>query len=1109
MKNILLLATFLVSLHSIAQVPSYVSPNGLVGYWPFNGNANDVSGNGNNGTVNGATLTTDRYGSGSSAYYFSATNCGTTANPPYIGANINTTSINTSGAMTLSFWIYRVGDGCQGPRVMEFGSCGTCAGQILVSWGNGNNPITFRHYLTTTNFITYNFQATASNRWYHIVYTNDGAMANYYLDGVLVNTQTSPAPVQLIGNAAFGRMNHPNYDAINGNLDDIGLWNRALTPCEINILHTEDPSTSFAYNALPDTTYICDATALDAGAGYSSYSWQSPDAALDPDANNQLQTVNQTGSYNVTVTNSSGCVAHDTTQVIVIRPSVTADNHTVCSGGAATLNAAGIATTSQTLIGQFYLSSLSYNQKTIPTTIGKSYVMTVSGIWSVHFCTDANNVADAAFYYQRNPISALPNNLNWVQWNGSPIRPDGDTYNSSHIYTYTTAPATQTTQTFTFVDPSDNASHTNSSAYTDNCDSLLFQVSQINKSTATYTWSANPAATAGLAPADINKQTLTVHPAVTTTYYVVVKDGIVTCEDSIKITVAHADTTLTVTGPTTVCSGNVNVLFTAAANSSYKWLLNNTPIPGAAGSTYTTTNTGVYSVAITNSLGCIDTSRTVTIASYPKPVAGFTINNTSQCLSNNSFVYNNTSTIASGTLSYHWDLGDGNKAISKDTTYSYTIANNSYSVKLISTSNNGCSDSITKTVVIKPTPKTPIITANGPLSFCTNGSVVLSSDTALGNQWYKDNAGIAGAVNQNYTANASGSYTVIATANGCLSNASTATTVTVTPTPSTPTATTTGSTSFCSNGNVLITSSSTSGNQWYKDAAIINGAINQTYNATATGSYTVIVTSNNCSSNTSNAVIVTISQTTPTPTITANGPLSFCDNGSVVLSSNAASGNQWYQSGFALPQATGTTYTASSDGVYTVTATAANECPSAASNGLSVSIIPSPEGIRYDALNVSANTPTVLQARNIGQAYTWIPSIGLSNSTTATPTFNNDVSTDYLIHIMTSSGCYTDDTVLVKVYTVKYFLIPTAFTPNGDGLNDLIKPFTIDIKAINYFRIFNKWGELLFESNNTANGWDGNYKGAQQAAGNYIWVAEGIANNGSIVTQHGQIILIR
>jgi hypothetical protein len=73
-KHLITLITLTFTLASTAQVPSYVPTNGLVGWWPFNGNANDESGNGNNGTVNGATLTTDRFGNANEAYIFGGNN---------------------------------------------------------------------------------------------------------------------------------------------------------------------------------------------------------------------------------------------------------------------------------------------------------------------------------------------------------------------------------------------------------------------------------------------------------------------------------------------------------------------------------------------------------------------------------------------------------------------------------------------------------------------------------------------------------------------------------------------------------------------------------------------------------------------------------------------------------------------------------------------------------------------------------------------------------------------------------------------------------------------------------------------------------------------------
>ena len=98
MKTLILLFSVLFTTMSFAQVPSYVPANGLVGYWPFSGNANDISGNGNNGTNNGATLIADRFGNANSAYNFDG------INDLISIPDSNTLSITNN--ITMSAWVY-------------------------------------------------------------------------------------------------------------------------------------------------------------------------------------------------------------------------------------------------------------------------------------------------------------------------------------------------------------------------------------------------------------------------------------------------------------------------------------------------------------------------------------------------------------------------------------------------------------------------------------------------------------------------------------------------------------------------------------------------------------------------------------------------------------------------------------------------------------------------------------------------------------------------------------------------------------------------------------------------------------------------------------------
>ena len=242
---------------------------------------------------------------------------------------------------------------------------------------------------------------------------------------------------------------------------------------------------------------------------------------------------------------------------------------------------------------------------------------------------------------------------------------------------------------------------------------------------------------------------------------------------------------------------------------------------------------------------------------------------------------------------------------------------------------NGANATASATLMVNVTAiATPIITPGGPTTFCEGGSVMVTSSSASGNQWYLDGNPIGGATNQAYVATASGNYTDIVTANGCPSAPSAATTVTVNPTPATPTITPDGPTTFCEGGNVMLTSSSASGNQWYLNGNPIGGATNQTYNATAAGDYTVIETASVCTSGPSAAATVTVNTIPAAPIVSPAGPTTFCD--SVSLTSSSLSGNQWYLNGNPIGGATNQSYNATAAGDYSVIVTTSG-CASPAS----------------------------------------------------------------------------------------------------------------------------------------------------------------------------------
>jgi hypothetical protein len=203
---------------------------GLVGWWRMMGNAKDGTPYANNGTVTGATLTTDRFGSVNKAYYFSASNCS-----PRIEYILNTSSITTN--LTISVWVLKAGNGCYSPRILDFASNPIDGpGQLQMGYGY-QNTWGIGHQKSNRTDINSPVFPIGQIKWSHLVYTNDGISARYYQDGTLLQTVSNGTGSPILARfLTIGRMNHPAYDAFDGKLDDIGIWNRVLSSEEVNFL---------------------------------------------------------------------------------------------------------------------------------------------------------------------------------------------------------------------------------------------------------------------------------------------------------------------------------------------------------------------------------------------------------------------------------------------------------------------------------------------------------------------------------------------------------------------------------------------------------------------------------------------------------------------------------------------------------------------------------------------------------------------------------------------------------------------------------------------------------------------------------------------------------
>ncbi len=197
---------------------------------------------------------------------------------------------------------------------------------------------------------------------------------------------------------------------------------------------------------------------------------------------------------------------------------------------------------------------------------------------------------------------------------------------------------------------------------------------------------------------------------------------------------------------------------------------------------------------------------------------------------------------------------------------------------------------------------------------------------------------------------------------------------------------------------------------------------------------------------------------------------------------------------------------------YALHVTDANGCNSLKSDSVVITVTrPAIVSVGRDTA-IAVGQPLQLNAvdvNNVGfSQYSWSPAYGLNNAIIYNPVTVLDKDVQYIITAATPFGCEGKDTINVKAYRGPEIYVPNAFTPNGDGKNDLLKAIPVGIQQFYYFRIYNRWGNLVFNTANAVTGWDGKVKGASSPSGTYTWIAEAKDYKGNILQRRGTVILL-
>jgi len=314
------------------QLPQNLQDS-LVAFYPFCGNANDLSGNGNNGTVKGAlSLTSDKNGNLNSAYYWP-----TSGDPNnYIALpDISTYFPYLRSSCTFSAWIYMDG-GVLDSRIFSKGEWG------IIANGTSNESRTFRCYILPGMAQISPTQPVKAKTWVHIALTTDQkSETKFFVNGTLLDSAylANPNPHTWTSNEPFeiGRKSISSYDGFGGMIDDVFIFNRALSNKEVlELYQLYEPCSaekSLKFNPfLNDTLKInnTNSVLLNVNSGYSSFAWNtgSKEASIS---------VTQNGWYNVKVIDSVGCTAVDSVYVSFLQGDIVTNDTAVCKGTTITL----------------------------------------------------------------------------------------------------------------------------------------------------------------------------------------------------------------------------------------------------------------------------------------------------------------------------------------------------------------------------------------------------------------------------------------------------------------------------------------------------------------------------------------------------------------------------------------------------------------------------------------------------------------------------------------------------------------------------------------------------------------------------------------------------
>jgi gliding motility-associated-like protein len=200
---------------------------------------------------------------------------------------------------------------------------------------------------------------------------------------------------------------------------------------------------------------------------------------------------------------------------------------------------------------------------------------------------------------------------------------------------------------------------------------------------------------------------------------------------------------------------------------------------------------------------------------------------------------------------------------------------------------------------------------------------------------------------------------------------------------------------------------------------------------------------------------------------------------------------------------------------YSLAVTDANGCRSLTPASVSINVTPPAAIFLGNDTSIAIGQPLILHVIDINSSgftnFLWTPADGLDNPSNPDPAFvpDNSGTYSYTVTAYTPNGCEAKGQITLSVYQQADIYVPNAFTPNGDGHNDVLRAIPVGIKEFKYFIIYDRWGQQVFRTTDPGIGWDGRTNRKAESGSTFVWAVAGIDYRGRSVERKGTVILIR